>query len=86
MPFWIDTIGYVGSFLAVLTYWMKDMLSLRIAALSACVFFIAYAAMIGSWPLLAMEFVLLPINAFRLLELRRAPPASRSASTISSHN
>ena len=60
------------------------MLPLRIAALLSCIFFIAYAAMIGSWPLLLMEFVLLPINAVRLLELRRARSASQADPTAPS--
>jgi hypothetical protein len=49
---------------------MKEMRPLRIAAVLSCVFFIAYAVMIGSYPVLVMELVLLPINAWRLLELR----------------
>lgn len=68
---WIEVIGFVASGFAVLTYWMRDMFALRAAAVLSCVFFIAYGAMIDSWPLLAMEIVLLPINAFRLLELWR---------------
>lgn len=71
MNFWTETIGFLGSGFAVLTYWMRDMLPLRIAAVLSCLFFIAYAAIIGSLPLLTMEIILLPINAYRLLELRR---------------
>lgn len=71
MDFWTETIGFLGSGFAVLTYWMRDMLTLRIAAVLSCLFFIAYAAIIGSLPLLMMETILLPINAYRLLELRR---------------
>jgi CRP/FNR family cyclic AMP-dependent transcriptional regulator len=73
MTFWIEALGFVGSFFAVLTYWMRDMLRLRVAAVLSCVFFIAYAALIGSYPLLAMELVLLPVNAYRLAELRKKP-------------
>lgn len=70
MTLWIEAIGFAGSFFAVVTYWMKDMRPLRIAAMLSCAFFIVYAAKIGSYPLLCMELVLLPINAWRLLELR----------------
>ncbi|MFI0849780.1 YgjV family protein [Mesorhizobium sp. IMUNJ 23232] len=71
MDFWTETIGFLGSGFAVLTYWMREMLPLRVAAVLSCLFFIAYAAIIGSLPLLMMETILLPINAYRLLELRR---------------
>jgi hypothetical protein len=74
MTSWIEVIGFAGSFFAVLTYWMRDMVWLRIAAMLSCIFFIAYAALIGSYPLLAMELALLPINAWRLAELRRKAP------------
>jgi hypothetical protein len=69
---WIEAIGFIGSGLAVLTYWMRDMFVLRIQAVAGCLVFIAYGAMIGSYPLLAMELLLLPINAWRLFELQRA--------------
>lgn len=75
MTFWIEAVGFVASGFAVLTYWMRDMFALRAAAVLSCVFFIAYGTMIDSWPLLVMEIILLPINAFRLLELWRAKPA-----------
>jgi hypothetical protein len=78
MILWVEALGFVGSGFAIVTYWMRDMLSLRIAAVLSCIFFIAYGAMIASWPLLAMELVLLPVNAWRLFELRKrlgdAPP------------
>lgn len=73
MQFWIEAVGFAGSGFAVLTYWMRDMAALRIAAVTSCVFLIAYAGLIGSLPLLMMEAVLLPINAIRLVELNRAP-------------
>ena len=75
MTFWIEALGFVGSFFAVLTYWMRDMLRLRVAAVLSCVFFIAYAALIGSYPLLAMELVLLPVNAYRLWNCARSRPS-----------
>lgn len=71
--FWIEMIGFIGSGFAILTYWMREMLALRIAAVLSCLFFIAYAALIGSLPLIAMELVLLPVNAYRLCELLRPP-------------
>jgi CRP/FNR family cyclic AMP-dependent transcriptional regulator len=75
MIFWIEAVGFIGSGFAVLTYWMRGMVWLRVAAVLSCIFFIAYAALIGSYPLLVMELVLLPVNAYRLAELLRKKPA-----------
>ncbi|MDX3927349.1 MAG: YgjV family protein [Shinella sp.] len=69
MSFWVETLGFMGSLFTVLTYSMKGMMRLRIAALLSCVSFVLYGAMIGSWPLILMEVTLLPINAWRLFEL-----------------
>ena len=75
---WIDMIGFAGSGFAIATYWMREMLALRLMAVLSCVCFIFYGISIGSYPLLAMEFVLLPINLFRLVQLLR--PANAAAS------
>lgn len=77
MPFWIEAVGFAGSVCTIITYWMKDMRPLRIAAVLSSIFFMAYATLIGSWPLLLMELVLLPINGFRLCEACRAVSAAR---------
>ncbi|CCV15056.1 YgjV family protein [Mesorhizobium sp. STM 4661] len=66
---WIEAIGFLGSLFTVLTYSMKEMLWLRVAALMSCLAFLAYGTLIGSLPLILMELTLLPINAWRLFEL-----------------
>lgn len=77
--FWIEVIGYCGSALAVLTYWMREMIPLRIAAVAGCVCFLSYGLLIGSYPLILMEATLLPINLYRLVELLRPTRAHRRA-------
>jgi len=68
---WIESIGFCGSVLAVWTYWMREMVPLRIVAVLGCVCFLTYGALIRSYPIIAMEATLLPINAYRLLQLLR---------------
>ena len=77
--FWIEVIGYCGSALAILTYWMREMIPLRIAAVAGCVCFLSYGLLIGSYPLILMEATLLPINLYRLVELLRPTRAHRRA-------
>lgn len=69
--FWIEVIGFCGSALAILTYWMREMIPLRIVAVLGCLCFLAYALLIGAYPLIVMEAILLPINLYRLAELLR---------------
>ena len=75
--FWIEVIGFGGSILAILTYWMREMIPLRIAAVAGCVCFLTYGVLIGSYPLILMEATLLPINLYRLVELLRPARADR---------
>ncbi|MET3577941.1 putative membrane protein YfhO [Mesorhizobium robiniae] len=69
---WIEAIGFSGSLFTILTYSMKEMLWLRLTAVLSCLSFATYGVMIESWPLILMEMTLLPINLWRLNELRRA--------------
>ncbi len=73
---WIDVIGYAGTGLTVLSYSMRRMLPLRIAAVSSSVAFLTYASFTGAGPLIVMEMILLPINGYRLLELISVPRES----------
>ena len=76
--FWIEVIGFCGSLLAILTYWMREMIPLRIAAVLGCLCFLVYALLIGSYPLILMESTLLPINLYRLAELLRPARSTRA--------
>ena len=76
---WIEVVGFCGSALAILTYWMREMIPLRIAAVLGCLCFLAYALLIGAYPLIVMEAILLPINLYRLAELLRSAPADGDA-------
>jgi uncharacterized protein with PQ loop repeat len=71
---WVEYIGFCGSALAVWTYWMREMIPLRIVAVVGCLCFLAYGALIQSYPIMLMELTLLPINAYRLFQLLRARP------------
>ena len=74
---WIEVIGFCGSLLAILTYWMREMIPLRIAAVAGSVCFLTYGILIASYPVILMEATLLPINLYRLFELLRPARAGR---------
>ncbi|MGO1079970.1 YgjV family protein [Inquilinus sp. CA228] len=72
---WIEAFGYAGTGFTILAYSMRRLLPLRIVAILSSASFLVYAALIGSAPLMLMEAALLPINAWRLIELIRPVPA-----------
>src|SRR3954463_2934669 len=47
---WIELVGYCGSALAVWTYWMRDMVALRIVAVIGSLCFLTYGFLISSAP------------------------------------
>jgi CRP/FNR family transcriptional regulator, cyclic AMP receptor protein len=66
---WVEAIGYGGTCATVCTYAMRTIIPLRIAGIASSFFFITYALFISSWPMLATELVILPLNCVRLYQL-----------------
>ena len=83
----IEAIGYCGTLATVATYSMRSIVPLRVAGIASSIFFIAYAAIMGVWPMLLTEFVILPINCWRLYQVLRtgsalARPACSTAASV----
>jgi hypothetical protein len=66
---WIEVVGWLASFLTIATYSMNTMMPLRIFAIGSSLCFLCYAFILGLWPLLAMEVILLPINCYRFWQI-----------------
>jgi CRP/FNR family cyclic AMP-dependent transcriptional regulator len=67
----IDSAGYVAASLTFLAFYTKTMLPLRYIAISSNVAFIVYGALAQLNPVLLLHCVLLPLNLYRLRQLRR---------------
>jgi hypothetical protein len=63
---WVDLVGYIASSLVFLTFYMKDMIPLRVVALCSNVAFLIYAGMLHLAPIFILHSALIPINARRL--------------------
>jgi CRP/FNR family transcriptional regulator, cyclic AMP receptor protein len=64
-------LGLIGAALMLASYLMKSMLPLRIAALTACCFLVAYGALKQAIPTLVLYGVLIPINVKKTLQMRK---------------
>lgn len=69
--FWVETLGWIGSATLVVGLLQKQMVRLRVVSLGAAVLLVAYNALIESWPMVAMNVVILAINAVRLRDALR---------------
>ena len=67
-----DAMGYLASLLVLATFSMRDMVALRVLAIASNLAFIGYASQIHIHPVLLLHAVMLPMNAWRLLEALRA--------------
>src|SRR5271165_2162225 len=63
--------GYVAAALVFLTFYMRTMQPLRLMAITSNVAFLIYAIPLHLWPIAILHGLLLPLNALRLIQLRR---------------
>ena len=68
---WVQAIGYLGSVIMFMTFFMKTMIPLRLAAISANVVMITFTALISNYPILILHVCLLPLNTMRFFQMKR---------------
>jgi CRP-like cAMP-binding protein len=61
----------IGASFYVVTYYMRTMVPLRIVGIIANLFFLAYGYFYPSYPTFVLYLGILPINFYRLVEMRR---------------
>lgn len=71
MSFYIELIGYLGSFLVVVSMLMTSITKLRVVNMTGSVISIIYALVIGSFPIALMNICLLIINTYNIIKLKR---------------
>lgn len=67
----IDLIGYVASSLVFATFYVKNILTLRLIAIGSNVAFILYAFECHLHPVFILHSLLLPLNLYRIIELKK---------------
>jgi hypothetical protein len=67
----VETAGYIAAGLVLATFSMRTMIPLRIIGIASNVAFIVYGFIGGLYPVLVLHALLLPLNVYRLVEMRR---------------
>lgn len=79
---WVQALGFLAAFLMFTTFYMKNMIPLRIIGITSNFTFVLYA--INSdpivWPLLILHALLLPMNSLRLHQMLKMVQQVRHAS------
>lgn len=68
----IDLVGYIASSLVFATFYVKRILTLRLIAVGSNIAFILYAFECHLHPIFILHSLLLPLNLYRILELKRS--------------
>ncbi len=68
---WVDALGWFGSALLVYSLLQARILRLRVLNTVACVILIVFNALVGVWPMVAMNVVLAAINSFFIVRMLR---------------
>lgn len=80
---WLEVTSYVASALVFLSFFMKEIVPLRLVAIVSNIAFIIYAIGAGLIPIMILDAALLPLNIWRVIEYkrleRRVQEASRGA-------
>jgi CRP/FNR family transcriptional regulator, cyclic AMP receptor protein len=66
-----DVIGYVGNVVVIVTYSMRTMIPLRTLGMCSNAVFLVYSALLGLYPLMILQCILLPLNGYRLWQMMR---------------
>jgi hypothetical protein len=68
---WLDLLGWVGSALLVTSLLQTRVLRFRFLNLVACSILVSFNALLGIWPMVAMNVVLFSINLWFIVRLLR---------------
>src|SRR4051812_39155805 len=67
----LELLGYLGGVLVFSTFYLKTMIPLRVVAIGSNVVYIAYSAMSGLVPILLLHALLMPLNIWRLIQVKQ---------------
>jgi hypothetical protein len=77
---YITIIGFVAAGLVIATLSMRTMVPLRVVGIVSNVAFVAYGLLFGSLPTVVLHGILLPLNIYRLHEMRKLIKDVKAAS------
>ena len=70
-----EWIGYLASFFVLLSFLMRNIVTLRYVNSIGCLFFVAYGALLDSWPVIITNVAIVSVNFYYLfINKRKTPP------------
>lgn len=67
----VEVLGYIGSILVIVSMLMSSVTRLRVINIVGCAISAVYATIIQAFPTVVMNVILVLINGYFLLQLRK---------------
>ena len=64
----IEVFGYISMIIALVSMMMKDIKTLRIVNSIACAMFVVYGFILGAYPIVIMNILVIIINVHQILK------------------
>ncbi|GAB2773616.1 uroporphyrinogen decarboxylase [Salinimicrobium soli] len=61
-----EWIGYLASFFVLLSFLMRNIITLRYVNSVGCLFFVAYGILLDSWPVIITNVAIVMVNVYYL--------------------
>ena len=68
-----EWIGYLASFFVGISFFMRNIITLRYVNSIGCFFFIVYGFLLDSWPVIITNFVIVCVNFYYLFINKKKP-------------
>lgn len=71
--------GYLASFFVMISFFMRNIITLRYVNSIGCIFFVIYGFLLDSWPVIITNVAIVSVNFYYLFINKRKPeekPAS----------
>jgi hypothetical protein len=81
-PWWLDALGWAGSAVLILSLSLSNVLRFRVLNLIASVVLTVFNALLGIWPMVAMNAVIAGINVWHLVRLVRTRDDERTYEVV----
>lgn len=68
-----EWIGYLASLFVLLSFLMKNIITLRYVNSVGCLFFVAYGIFLNSWPIIITNVAIVCVNIYYLFISKKQP-------------
>ena len=75
---YVELIGYIASALVLISFFMKNIRTLRLVNCFGCSFFIAYGILLESIPIIITNVAILSVNLFYLFIKKEVTPTAEN--------